>query len=76
LQLAFRAAGEPSPRAALWSIRLEAANLRLTAPDEAASVSAVALDCGFTHLGRFAIAYRARFGETPSATLRRALRAA
>lgn len=76
LQLAFRAAGEPSPRAALWSIRLEAARDRLTAPDATVSVSAVALDCGFTHLGRFASAYRARFGETPSATLRRALRAA
>jgi transcriptional regulator GlxA family with amidase domain len=34
------------------------------------SVSEVAARWGFTHLGRFAGAYRARFGESPSQTLR------
>ena len=29
-----------------------------------------ALECGFSHLGRFANQYRARFGESPSRTLR------
>ena len=33
------------------------------------SVAAVALDCGFSHLGRFAGAYRRQFGELPSETL-------
>ena len=36
------------------------------------SVTDVALEFGFAHLGRFAKCYLDRFGETPSATLRRA----
>jgi AraC-like DNA-binding protein len=36
------------------------------------SVTQIALHWGFTHLGRFAVDYRARFGESPSQTLRRA----
>jgi AraC-like DNA-binding protein len=35
-------------------------------------VTAVALRWGFGHLGQFAADYRARFGELPSETLRRA----
>ena len=31
----------------------------------------VAARCGFPHFGRFAVAYRRRYGETPSQTLRR-----
>jgi AraC-like DNA-binding protein len=34
-------------------------------------VSDAALDSGFVHLGRFAVAYRRRYGESPSETLRR-----
>ena len=39
------------------------------APDE--SVTGIALRWGFSHLGRFAVEYRKRYGETPSQTLRR-----
>jgi AraC-like DNA-binding protein len=41
------------------------------ASGSAASVSEVAFAYGFEHLGRFSIAYRARFGESPRETLRR-----
>jgi AraC-like DNA-binding protein len=34
-----------------------------------ALVKQVALDCGFWHFGRFALAYRGQFGESPSQTL-------
>ncbi len=35
---------------------------------EARSVTDVALECGFSHLGRFSTRYRALFGESPSET--------
>ena len=72
LQLAFREHRGTSPRSALNALRLERANERLCAPGPATSVTGIALDCGFTHFGRFAAAYRQRFGEAPSETLRRA----
>lgn len=34
-------------------------------------ISQIAMDWGFTHMGRFAQAYRETFGESPSATARR-----
>jgi AraC-like DNA-binding protein len=36
-----------------------------------ASVTEVAMSCGFGHMGRFSVEYRKRFGESPSETLRR-----
>jgi len=38
-------------------------------PEE--SVTVIAMACGFTHMSRFAVEYRHRFGERPSDTLRR-----
>ena len=72
LQLAFDTVKGETPRAVLAAIRLDAARSRLMAPADGETVTSVALDCGLTHLGRFATAYRARFGESPSATLQRA----
>jgi AraC-like DNA-binding protein len=72
LQLAFGAVRGRTPRQALAEIRLAAARARLAAPEAGETVSGAALDCGFTHLGRFSAAYRARFGESPSVTLERA----
>lgn len=43
----------------------------LAADPVGASVTAAATAWGFTHLGRFSEAYRRRYGELPSVTLRR-----
>lgn len=72
-QMAFRDHVATTPRALLAEIRLDRARARLLAADAATTVSGAALDSGFAHLGRFSVAYRARFGESPSETLRRAL---
>jgi AraC-like DNA-binding protein len=71
LQLAFRAHRSVGPIETLSRIRLENARLRLLNAGPFDSVSGIALDCGFSHLGRFSIFYRAAFGETPSDTLKR-----
>jgi AraC-like DNA-binding protein len=52
--------------------RLHSARRRLLAADPTdMSVADSAYQEGFYHLGRFANAYRAAFGERPSQTLRR-----
>ena len=43
----------------------------LTSDPRVTQVTKVAMDFGFWELGRFAQAYRVRFGERPSDTLRR-----
>jgi transcriptional regulator GlxA family with amidase domain len=71
LQLGFRRHFGLSISQMLLDIRLARlhAGLSRAAPD--ASITDIAFDLGFTHLGRMAGAYRAKFGETPSVTLRR-----
>lgn len=71
LQDAFRREMGSTPMAYLRECRLDAVHrvLRDAGPD--ASVTTVALEHGFAHMGRFASEYRARFGESPSTTLRR-----
>jgi AraC-like DNA-binding protein len=71
LQLGFQRHFGTSISDMLLDIRLSHLNaqLRRAAPD--ARIIDIAFDLGFTHLGRMAGAYRAKFGETPSATLRR-----
>jgi AraC-like DNA-binding protein len=73
LHTAFRRQFGISPMSYVRRRRLEQAHeelLRL-APGAGARVTDVALRHGFTHTGRFAALYRARFGEPPSTTLRR-----
>ena len=43
----------------------------MTADHRGGSVTEIAMEWGFTHLGRFAVEYREEFGESPSETLRR-----
>lgn len=75
LQLAFVEARAMGPRDVLNRMRLERAYERLKTADETESVTTIALDCGFSHLSRFACAYRIAFGESPSETLAKGRRA-
>ncbi|HEM8497265.1 AraC family transcriptional regulator [Burkholderia multivorans] len=58
-----------SPMQYLRAKRLEHARELLLGATPERRIAEIALDCGFTHLGRFALAYRERFGESPSDTL-------
>ncbi len=66
---AFKRFRDTSPMQHLRELRLERAHQLLVNADESTQVATVALDCGFTHLSRFAQAYRVRYGRPPSATL-------
>ncbi|WP_324251758.1 anthranilate 1,2-dioxygenase regulatory protein AndR [Paraburkholderia gardini] len=59
-----------SPMQHLRRVRLARARDALLAAPGEVRVADIALDCGFTHLGRFAIAYKKIFGESPSDTLK------
>lgn len=59
-----------SPMSYLRDARLRRADAELRAavpPDD--TVAAIARRWGFAHLGRFAAAYEARFGQPPGRTL-------
>ena len=71
LQLGFQRHFGVSMSQMLLDIRLAHLNARLRSAPPDARIIEIAFDLGFTHLGRMAGAYRAKFGETPSATLRR-----
>lgn len=74
LQEAFRRHLATTPNAYLRDVRLQLVHehLRMAAREGTAppSLYEVAYRYGFFHLGRFAAYYKARFGESPSATLR------
>ena len=63
----FRRHRELSPMEVLRNMRLDAAHAQLARHD-GASVTQIALDCGFSHLSRFAACYRERFGQLPRET--------
>jgi len=73
LEMAFHESFGLTPARFLRHWRLHRARRRLmTAAAGADSVTTIALEEGFYHLGRFASEYRALFGEPPSETLKRA----
>lgn len=73
LHAGFRKYYGVPPMIYLRNVRLDTARLRLKRLGTGeATVTQIALECGFTHLSKFAAAYKDRFGELPSDTLRNA----
>lgn len=75
LEAAFRRRYDQSPLAYARGIRLERVHAALqaaAAEGQPASVTDIALQYGFVHMGRFSAYYKQRFGCAPSATLRAA----
>ncbi|MCO6412219.1 MAG: AraC family transcriptional regulator [Thiogranum sp.] len=68
LHLAFHEAYGMPPGHYMKLHRLNEAHQALLQGGATATVSQIAMDCGFLHLGRFAVDYHALFGETPSET--------
>jgi len=70
LQKQFRRYLGCTPVEHLRAVRLQRAREEILRSSTATSVTQIAAACGFAHQGRFATWYRARYGETPSATQR------
>jgi AraC-like DNA-binding protein len=60
-----------SPMAYLRRARFDQVRQALHRAEPEENVTSIAMDLGFSHMGRFSIEYRRRFGESPSETLRR-----
>ncbi|WAM19730.1 AraC family transcriptional regulator [Rhodococcus sp. JS3073] len=71
LQQGFRECMNQTPFEYLFEVRLERAHAELVSAGPPATVADIAFRCGITHTGRFAAAYRDRYGSTPSETLKR-----
>lgn len=72
LQNGFRRFRSTTPMAYLKSLRLNAAReLLVKSCGRGGTVTGIALECGFSHLSKFAQDYRNAFGESPSETARR-----
>lgn len=69
IQAAFRTHRGYPPMKFLRDRRFARAR-QLLSSAPASSVTEVAFSCGFEHIGRFSVEYRARFGESPSETRR------
>jgi AraC-like DNA-binding protein/tetratricopeptide (TPR) repeat protein len=76
LQKHFRRFVGRAPLALLRELRWTRARQALLHAPAHASVTEIATTWGFGHLGRFAVEYRRRYGESPSETLRRSQRVA
>ena len=71
LEKHFRRLVGLAPLEFLQTERFNEARRQLLRAPPGRGVTQVATGCGFNHLGRFALAYRQRHGESPSDTLRR-----
>ena len=61
-----------SPKHYLWLRRMHLARRALRSADaERTTVTEIASNCGFWEFGRFSVAYRSLFGESPSTALHR-----
>jgi AraC-like DNA-binding protein len=60
-----------SPMRHLRNARFSRVRQALLMADPEQSVTEIAMSLGFTHMGRFSVEYRQRFGEHPSQTLRK-----
>jgi AraC-like DNA-binding protein len=70
VQKAFQEEMRTAPMTYLRDLRLDRIRQEILASgDKMVKLSAIAKRWGMSHYGRFAIAYRQRFGETPSETL-------
>lgn len=70
LQKGFRSELDTTPMSWLRQRRMELAQERLQMADPSTTtVTEIAQGLGITHMGRFAVEYRDRFGESPSQTL-------
>ncbi len=70
----FRRFRQTSPMAFLRDIRLDRVRQRLLNADGSTTITTIALEEGFSHLGRFSREYAKRFGEKPSETGRMSVR--
>lgn len=70
LQGAFARFRRRSPLEVLNELRIREASSTLKSADRSCGITEIALDCGFTHLGRFSASYRKLFGERPSTAAR------
>lgn len=73
LQNGFQNFRSTTPMAFLRALRLRRAHeILLLSDPKTVTVTEIALQCGFGHMGEFATAYKRAFGETPRQTLARA----
>ena len=70
---AFRRYRDYTPLEFLSGIRMKIARQKLLQSSPGTSVGWIALECGFSHLGRFSTEYKRLFGESPSRTIVRVL---
>ena len=71
LEKHFRRHVHQTPVEFLRTVRLDWARNKLLRAAPRATVTEIALQCGFNHFGRFAAWYREQYGESPLATLKR-----